>query len=70
MKTLKILSVATVTVIALTSISCSGSADKSAADSDSIATVLPNKIAEVKVMELQPSVFSHEIVSNGKNVGS
>ena len=66
MKTLKILSVATVTVITLTSISCSGSADKSAADSDSIATVLPNKIAEVKVMELQPSVFSHEIVSNGK----
>lgn len=43
-----------------------GSSSDSKADSDSIATVLPSKIAEVKTVTLEPSVFSHEIVSNGK----
>lgn len=47
--------------------SCGGSGSgKPDADSDSIATVLPSKIAEVKVMKLEPKVFNHEIVSNGK----
>lgn len=43
-----------------------GSSSDSKEDTDSIATVLPSKIAEVKTMTLEPSVFSHEIVSNGK----
>ena len=45
---------------------CSGTADKSDAENDSISTVLPSKIAEVKVMTIEPKVFNHEIVSNGK----
>lgn len=46
--------------------SCSGGSDGKNSDTDSITTVLPSKIAEVKVMKLEPKVFSHEIVSNGK----
>ncbi|MBD5198843.1 MAG: biotin/lipoyl-binding protein, partial [Bacteroidales bacterium] len=46
--------------------SCSGSTDKSERENDSISTVLPSKIAEVKVMKLEPKVFNHEIISNGK----
>lgn len=45
---------------------CSESADKSETENGSVSTVLPSKIAEVKVMKLEPKVFSHEIVSNGK----
>lgn len=45
---------------------CSETADKSETENDSIPIVLPSKIAEVKVMKLEPKVFSHEIVSNGK----
>lgn len=44
---------------------CGGSNTESS-DNDSITTVLPSKIAEVKVMTIEPKVFSHEIVSNGK----
>ncbi|MCI9608434.1 MAG: efflux RND transporter periplasmic adaptor subunit [Muribaculaceae bacterium] len=46
--------------------SCSGSSDKSDTDTDSVATVLPSRIPEVKTVVLEPKVFSHEIVSNGK----
>lgn len=46
--------------------SCSGSSDRDAASADSIATVLPSRIPEVKTIVLEPKVFSHEIVSNGK----
>lgn len=46
-------------------ISC-GNSNTTSSDNDSITTVLPSKIAEVKVMKLEPKVFSHEIVSNGK----
>lgn len=53
-------------VLCLGIVSCGSSSTESNKDKDSIATVLPSKIAEVKVMTLQPSVFSHEIVSNGK----
>lgn len=46
---------------------CSSKSDKSGKDSnDSIATVLPSRIPEVKTMTLQPKIFTHEIVSNGK----
>ncbi len=47
-------------------VSCSGSTDKSVRENDSISTVIPSKIAEVKVMKLEPKVFNHEIISNGK----
>lgn len=45
---------------------CSESADKSETEKDSVSIALPSKIAEVKMMKLEPKVFSHEIVSNGK----
>lgn len=45
---------------------CGNSSDAGSDANDSITTVLPSKIAEVKTMTLHPSVFSHEIVSNGK----
>ena len=45
---------------------CSESNDKSNAQNDSISIIQPPKIAEVKVVKLEPKVFCHEIVSNGK----
>lgn len=44
---------------------CSGSAGGSESDTDSVATVLPSRIPEVKTITIEPKVFSHEIVSNG-----
>lgn len=56
--------------ILLTATACkNGDADKdkeTAADKEVATEIASDKIAEVTVMELQPSVFSHEIVSNGK----
>lgn len=45
---------------------CSVSSDKTETENDSISIALPSKIAEVKVIKLEPKVFSYEIVSNGK----
>ena len=55
-------------IIALTGslAACSGSDSSKSDGSDSVTTVLPNKIAEVRTLELQPKIFSHEIISNGK----
>lgn len=36
-----------------------------AADKDDSSIEVPDKIAEVTVMDLQPTVFNHEIISNG-----
>lgn len=38
---------------------------KAASDKAVVSELSDNKIAEVTVMELQPTIFSHEIVSNG-----
>ncbi len=46
--------------------SCGNASDSSEHDTDSVATVLPSKIAEVKTLKLTPKMFSHETVSNGK----
>ncbi|MDE6377964.1 MAG: efflux RND transporter periplasmic adaptor subunit, partial [Duncaniella sp.] len=49
--------------------SCSSTADKEkdkVAEEAESATETPDKIAEVTVMELQPTLFNHEIVSNGQ----
>lgn len=45
---------------------CSVSSDKTETENDSISIAIPSKIAEVKVIKLEPKVFSYEIVSNGK----
>ena len=46
--------------------SCGSSSDSDHSDTDSVATVLPSKIAEVKTVKLAPKMFSHETMSNGK----
>lgn len=46
--------------------SCSGASKGDESDTDSIATVLPSRTPEVKVVELQPQQFTHEVMSNGK----
>lgn len=46
--------------------SCGNASDSSEHDTDSVATVLPSKIAKVKTLKLTPKMFSHETVSNGK----
>ena len=46
-----------------------GKSDKAAegeAESGKVTAAVPDKVAEVTVVELQPSLFNHEIVSNGK----
>lgn len=46
---------------------CSGSKDPNADDDAKRAAIAPaDNVAEVTAMELQPSIFSHEIVSNGR----
>lgn len=48
--------------------SCTKTQDEGseADDAGALAAVESGKVAEVTVMELQPSMFSHEIVSNGR----
>ena len=49
--------------------SCSGSSMKETDSriSDEITTdTIADKVAEVTVIQLKPSVFNHEIVSNGR----
>lgn len=54
-------------IAALCLASCNGnSASRHDEASDSIATLLPDRIPEVKTIVLKPGVFNHEIVSNGK----
>lgn len=47
-------------------IGCGNASDSADNDTDSVTTVLPSKIAEVKTMKLGPKMFSHETMSNGK----
>ncbi|MCM1139682.1 MAG: efflux RND transporter periplasmic adaptor subunit [Muribaculum sp.] len=56
--------------ILIAAVSCrNGNADHdndAVADKEVISEASANKVAEVTVRELQPTVFSHEIVSNGR----
>ncbi|MDR1719813.1 MAG: efflux RND transporter periplasmic adaptor subunit [Dysgonamonadaceae bacterium] len=42
-----------------------GSKKQKAEDAGGIQTVLPDRIAEVRAMRLEPKVFHHELISNG-----
>lgn len=53
-------------IVGLMLTACGASGEKADGDNDSVAVVQPTKIAEVHVMKLEPKIFSHEIVSNGK----
>lgn len=59
-----------IALLALATGGCGKSSEATEEDSvertENISESNPEKIAEVTVMELQPSVFSHEIVSNGR----
>ncbi len=47
--------------------SCGGGAGKSAdKTTDSISTILPSHLPEVKTVVIQPKMFTHDIVSNGR----
>lgn len=67
---MKITAITLITYALLTPVifcACSSKSDKSGKESsDTIATVLPSRIPEVKTVILQPKIFTHEIVSNGK----
>lgn len=57
--------IAVIAGIILTSCS-SGDSAKSDAENEAVDIVLPSKTTEVHVIKLEPKIFNHEIVSNGK----
>lgn len=46
--------------------SCAEKEDKTKEESEHIETIIPDEVAEVTVIKIKPSVFNHEMVSNGK----
>lgn len=52
--------------LSLLLVACGSKQNDEQENESGVETVLPSKIAEVKVVELQPSNFHHETVSNGK----
>ncbi|MCC8071924.1 MAG: efflux RND transporter periplasmic adaptor subunit [Bacteroidales bacterium] len=57
---------AAIIAISLAAAGCNSTSEKDDKQEATVETVLPSKEAEVTTMMLEPTIFSHEIVSNGK----